>query len=102
MAGEEDKKKKESVLAISSPSPPVKSSLVLFVSPSSKGCFGRHQHDLPDIIFIGKKYDDSGVWVLPQSADDLVVLRLLGLPGDLDRLGDAHATYTRRGEQFAE
>lgn len=77
----------------------VKSALVLFVSSTSKGCFCSHQQDLPDIIFIGEKYDDSGVWVLPQSADDLVVLRLLGLPGDLDRLGDAHATYTCKGKQ---
>lgn len=90
--------KEKSVPTFFFPSP-VKSSLVWFVFPSSKECFFSHQQDLPDIIFIGEKYDDSGVWVLSQPADDLVVLRLLGLPGDLDRLGDAHATYTYRGEQ---
>lgn len=46
---------------------------------------------LPDIIFVGEKYDDSGVGVFSEASDDLVELSLLGLPGNLDGLGDAHA-----------
>lgn len=45
---------------------------------------------LPDIVLVGKKYDDSSIRVFSESPDDLVKLSLLGLPGNLDRLGDAH------------
>lgn len=47
---------------------------------------------LPDIVFVGKNYDDSCVRVFSESLDDLVKLSLLGLPGNLDRLGDAHTS----------
>lgn len=47
---------------------------------------------LPDIVFVGKNYDDSRVWVFSKSLDDLVKLALLGLPGNLDGLGDAHTS----------
>lgn len=46
--------------------------------------------DLPDIVFIGKNYDDPRIWVFSESSDDLVKLSLLGLSRNLDGLGDAH------------
>lgn len=57
-----------------------------------KGVFCGYYHALPDIVFVGKNYDDSCVWVFSKTADDLVKLSLLGLPGNLDRLGDAHTS----------
>lgn len=69
------------------------SRLVFFFPPLIfKGAFCSHQRDLPDIIFIGEKYDDSCVGVFSKSTDDLVKLCRLGLPGDFDGLGDAHTS----------
>lgn len=51
----------------------------------------RSRYHLLDIVFVGKKDDDSRIRVFSQASDDLVELPLFGLPGNLDRLGDAHS-----------
>lgn len=43
----------------------------------------------PDVVLIGEDYDNSGVWVLAQPANDLVELSRLWLTGNFHRLGDA-------------
>lgn len=54
------------------------------------------QRYTPNVVLIGKHDDGSGIGGLKQSQNELVKLPRLGLPGDLQRLGNAHTTCGER------
>lgn len=77
-------------------------SQVFFFSLSSKRELHYLAVALPDIVFVGEKYDDSRVGVFSQSPDDLIKLALFWLPRNLDWLWEAHTTWIKKFEDVNE